>query len=175
MVMRRINNPGAVQQTKDQLVAGTLYNAYLKYSDVQTNGVAGGAASAATWHTRTLNTEDADTDNIGSLNSNRITLPAGAYYVHVICPARKVDAHRAKIYNVTAASDLLNGTNAYSASADGVVTNAVVSGKFTLSQTSEIEVRHYCVTAAATDGLGVVASISGQPEYYTTIDIWRFA
>lgn len=175
MTMRRINNPGAVQQTKNQLVADTLYNAYLKYSDVQANGVAGGAASAATWHTRTLNTEDSDTDNIGSLSSNRITLPPGTYFVNAVCPARKVDAHRAKIYNVTTAADLLNGTNAYSASTDGVVTNAVVSGKFTLTQTSEIEVRHYCVTAAATDGLGVVASIAGQSECYTTIDIWRFS
>jgi len=161
------------QSVKAYVDSSVLYDAYLMYSEVQASNTAGGGATAGSWQTRTLNTEDADTDNIGSLSSNQITLPAGTYVCKASAPAYKLDEHKIRIYDTTNTTTLLLGTSEYISGAIAIAGRAFVSGEFTLGGEVAIEVQHYCNRTQAANGFGYPCNIASVNEVYTTIEIWR--
>lgn len=143
--------------------------------DQKASGTAGGAASATTTATRTLNTLVRNNGTLGTLSSNAITLPAGTYYAEWSTPGYRCDAIQSRLYNQTDASVIGTGTAVFSESgASGATATSEGSVTFTISGSKAVRVEMYSRTARATDGLGVAAS-SGFGEVYSRLCIWRIA
>jgi len=146
---------------------------YVKVSDQKTNAD-GGTFSAGAWQTRTLNTEDNDAGGLCSLSSNQITLAAGTYRCLISCPAYRVDAHAARLYNVTGSALLLMGTAEYTWYNNMLVTTrSVISGQFTVAAGQALEVQHYCTKTHATIGFGSKVFSDATPNIYTVAEFWK--
>jgi hypothetical protein len=144
---------------------------YVHIVDRKTAGTDGGTFTNAADRTRDLNTIMSDTAGIASLSSNQITLQAGTYRCAIQCPCDAVNQHRAWLFNVTDSVEVLGGTN-------GLATNldwSYIKGKFVLTGTKVLEVRHRCRTTASTNGFGAaVNSFFTVPfEVYTTAEFWK--
>jgi hypothetical protein len=155
-----------IWQIEDQVaevVTGTLIT-----REEQTANTSGGSSSAATWHTRTLNTTPTNTIAGASVASNQITLPPGTYEIDATTPSYRGNRSTARLRDTTGAADLIIGTNAYSTNSAGANTSArnTIKGRFTLTTTSVLELQTYIQTAFATRGLGVEAN-AGVVEVYS--------
>jgi len=136
------------------------------------SGVGAGDFNSGAWRTRNLDTEVTTDISGASLSSAQLTLPAGTYYIDASAPAFKVNQHRAKLYNITLASDIMLGTSTISESmSDQTDSRSHVSGNFTLNTTTIIELQHQCTTTKATNGLGIAGSFG--EEIYTDCKIWK--
>lgn len=142
--------------------------------DEKTASTTSGDFNAAAWQVRVLNQVKTNTITGASLASNQITLPAGTYWVQASAPAYRVDRHQAKLYNATTTADLLLGTAEYSANAADYAGNrSFVSGAFTLSATSAVELRHYAGTTKTNNGLGIETTWG--TTVFAQVIIWRTA
>jgi len=142
--------------------------------DEQTSGTGGGTCSTS-WITRTLNTTVINDLAGASLGSNRITLPAGTYWIQWSTPAWQTAGHRSKVRNITAATDLGFSESAYSWSGGYAVDHSYARGaaKFTLAASSALEIQQNCAAAGPTGtGMGYPAS-RGIAEIYTQVQIWQ--
>jgi len=147
---------------------------YVCVIDQKSSGTNGGTFTTGAWRTRTLNTEQADTDGLCSLSSNQITLAAGVYRCHISCPAWDVLSHQARLYNVTATALVLQGTTAYtnpSAWSGGVQSRSFIIGQFTIAAAQALEVQHRGGQTANTYGFGPSSSMGA--ETYTVAEFWR--
>ena len=152
-------------------VTGNAIGFYFHARDQKTSGTNGGSTSAGAWHTRDINTIIKNA--IGaSLVSNRITLPAGTYYVRATMPAYSNGRVRAAIYNYTDGTYLLYGPTAYTPSGTDAWAAITLCGVITVNASKAIELRMYSQSAHAT-GMGLAASISGVPECYSEVEIWK--
>lgn len=150
----------------------TFYEAYVKASEVQSSGTAGGTFTAGDWRTRVINTEDDDEESIASIATNQITLPAGTYRCLISCPGFRCSLHQARLYDITGSAVLLTGTSEYSYSDSwAAVTRSMITGRFTLSESSALEIQHRCSSSRSTDGLGRAGSFGD--EVYTVAEFWR--
>lgn len=143
--------------------------------DQKPTGTTGGANIAASYQTRTLNTEIISNIKGASLLSNKITLPPGEYFIEATCPAYRVNRHRIALYNVTSASYDVFGNSGYTDqfTTAGVVAYATLSAQISVSVVTEFELRHYTEALEGTTvGLGVDVS-DGNPEIYSEIKIWK--
>jgi hypothetical protein len=146
---------------------------YVKVSDQKTNA-SGGTFTQDGWRTRTLNTEDTDDGSLCSLSSNQITLAAGTYRCLISCPAYRVNAHAARLYNVTGSALLLMGTAEYTwYDSVLVTTRSVISGQFTVAAGQALEVQHYCTKTYATIGFGSKVFSDATPNIYTVAEFWK--
>lgn len=147
---------------------------YILIQDQKSSGTAGGTFTSGAWRTRDLNTEVSDSGNHASVASNQITLAAGTYQFRISAPALYVNAHQAKLYNVTDSSDVALGQTSQSCpTGNGDVTCSVISGVFTISSAKVFEVRHQCVSTEASDGFGFGASWG--TNIYTSCEFWKTA
>ncbi len=146
---------------------------------------------ATTWTQRTLNTVKTNNIASASLSSNRISLPSGTYLIDATVPAM-LDAdtgsseslmHKAKLYNVTATTDLVIGTLEYGSFSISVVgeggsvmlarssTPSRVRGYFTIASTSNVELRTWasvdCEGGPNGDSEGSAVSV------LTDVLIWK--
>jgi len=147
---------------------------YVCVIDQKAQGTNGGTFSTGAWRTRTINTEQADTDGLCSLSSNQITLAAGVYRCHIGCPAWDVLSHQARLYNVTASALVLQGSTAYtnpSAWSGGVQSRSYIIGQFTIAAAQALEVQHRANTTCASVGFGVAANFGA--EIYTVAQFWQ--
>ena len=134
----------------------------------------GGTFTSGAWRVRDLNASKTNTITGASLASNQITLPAGTYWVHATAPAYRASRHRAKLYNTTGAADVLLGTSTYSGpGAYSAATLSFLSGQFTLTATSVLELQHRCETTNAIHGFGVESNFG--TEAYSDVVIWKTA
>lgn len=141
-------------------------------SDVKTSGTAGGSSLAATYQTRTLNTEDDQSDFL-TLSGSQFTLPAGEYIIEGSAPAYAAGLHKARIRNVTDSTTVLMGQSAYSTSTTPFsMTHSNVYGRFSISASKTFELQHYTNAALATTGLGLAAS-TGESEVYSQLKITK--
>lgn len=145
---------------------------FLHIQDQKAANTQGGTATSGSFQTRTLNTAVTNTITGASLGSNQITLPAGTYYLEAECPAYAVLQHKAILYNVTDAANVLIGTSGYAASTDNGHDQSFVKGRFTIAGTKVLEIRHRVNTTNADDGFGI-ASNFGVNEVYTDVRIWK--
>jgi len=146
----------------------------LHVRDEKAQNTSGGTFTSGAWQTRVLNTSKTNTIMGASLGSNQITLPAGTYWVHATAPAYRASRHRAKLYNTTGAADVLLGTSTYSGpGAYSAATLSFLSGQFTLTATSVLELQHRCETTLATHGFGVESNFA--TEVYSDVVIWKTA
>jgi hypothetical protein len=146
---------------------------YILIRDEKTQSTHGGTFTTGAWRTRDLNTEVVDTGSHASVGSNQITLAAGTYRCHIVCPAAGVFNHRAKLYDVTNAADILLGSSscAHADAGNFTVSESYIIGRFTLTGSTVLEVRHNCGVTNATLGFGVAAGFG--TEYYTIAEFWK--
>lgn len=146
------------------------------FSDVKSSATAGGALDSSSPNIRDLNTTVVNNITGCSLASNKVTLPAGTYYVRGTAPAWRVDGHQIKLYNDSDSSDVIYGTAEYSPSAAATVsqTSSRIEGYFTIASSKDFEIRHYVATTRATNGAGVGVP-SGNNVTFATIFIQKVA
>lgn len=144
------------------------------FREEQTSGTNGGASTATTWTTRTLNATQYNGITGASLSTNQVTLPAGTYKVHALVPIFRGAQSKARIYNVTDASVTLLGISTYPDNGtDGDQIELQVMGVFTIAGAKAFAVQYYVTAAKTTDGLGVAASAG--TEVYTTVMFEKIA
>lgn len=147
----------------------------LHVRDEKASGTQGGGATSGSWATRVLNTVLTNEISGASLTADEITLPAGTYEVDGSAPAARVNQHKARLYDVTAAAVILYGTNAIAASPEDGDNRSFIRGRFTLTTTSVVRVEHRVETTAATTGFGFGAAALGGNEVYTDLMIRKVA
>lgn len=139
----------------------------LHIQDQKASGTNGGTCTSGAWRTRDLNTEVTDTI-LSTLSSNQFTLPAGSYDIQARAPAFNTNNHKAKLYNITDAADVLIGTSEYSSNGAYAQTSSVIMGRFTIASQKTFEIQHRCSLTASTTGFGVPSSLS-VVEIYTDV------
>lgn len=179
-ILAMVQDGGSVQGDIDLIKAyfDTLYGpkiSYVKLSETQAANTQGGTFTAGSFATRTLNTEDSDSDSICTLSGNQFTLQAGTYRIRATAPAFAVASHKAKLRNITDSSDTLIGTSEFTSTVTQVVTTpSTVAGQFTIAGAKVFEIQHRCETTKATNGYGVASNLGGS-EVYTVVEIWKVA
>lgn len=146
---------------------------YLKYTNTQANTTAGGTATSGSWLILTLNTENFDTSAIGSISSNKVSIPAGTYEVRASSPFCYCNRGRIKLYNSTDSADIILGTNAYAAAGtDTGYDTSTLCGQFTITGTKEVSLYYRVQTTQATNGLGLPMNW-GEVEVYATLELLK--
>ena len=146
----------------------------LYIEDQKANNTQGGSSVAGAWTQRNLTQVVTNSISGASLASNRITLPAGTYFVEASAPAYLSNQHKLKLYNYTDSIDILIGSNEYSVNSTGVMTRSHLKGVFTLDAQHEVELRHYVASTYASQGFGVATNM-GVIEVYSQIEIRKTA
>ena len=136
------------------LVAGGVLP-ILHVRDEKTASTSGGASSATTDNVRDLNTVVTNEITGASLGSNRITLPAGTYFIEASAPAFLTNRHRIFFYNITDSAVALLGINKYADSTASAFNTSDLTGRLTLAAEKVLELRHYTESARSSNGLGV--------------------
>jgi hypothetical protein len=151
-----------------------VFGIYLLHIQHQEDsGVSGGDFISGDWRTRPLNTVLTNEIAGASLNANQITLPAGTYFILAKSGAFYVNIHKAKLYNVSDAEDVLIGTSEYvSVSGNPVHSFSVVNGRFSIDAPKTFELQHRCGQDKTLDGFGA-ASFFDVTEVYADVLIWK--
>ncbi len=125
------------------------------------DGVDGGPITSNTWNTAPLNTVLTNNITGASLSSNQVTLPAGNYFVldSYSC-AFNCGSNQAKLQDTTGATELVTGESGRSFTEDGGQEGSRISGEFSLSVSSVLEIQHNCSSNKSTDGFGNASSFS---------------
>jgi hypothetical protein len=166
------------QQSVKAYVDGFAARDYLHVRDEKASGTAGGTFTAGAWQTRTLNTQKTNTISGASIDTGTsvVTLPAGTYDVRARLPASRVNAHIARLYNITGAAVLVGGTTGNTNSSGAyAMDSSHVNGRFTLAGITTIRLEHYCANTIATNGWGIPANLASTTEVYAEMEIWKVA
>lgn len=155
-------------------VGAGLYSDYIHIRDEKADNTDGGTFTLGAWRTRDLNTELDDTGEDAALAANQITLEAGTYRCLISCPAYRVDAHKARLYNITDGATILGGTSERAAAAITATNKSIIVGRFTIAAQKVLEVQHYCIASMTTSGFGWAANV-GVNEVYTEVELWKEA
>lgn len=123
----------------------------------------GDYAGGGVWTTRPLTTVITNTITGASLASNQVTLPAGTYKVRARSPMFRVNQNTSRIYDVTNAVTLLEGSSTYSN--DLCDSNSWVEGQFALAGTAAIA--HQAAAGATRTG-----NAFGHSSGYGSYDIY---
>jgi len=139
-----------------------------------------GDFDSGAWRTRPLNTVLDNNISGASLSNDQIELPAGTYYVEASAPARGVDEHMVRLQNISDGTLLLSGTSELARSRTAGNTEqsrSMLSGRFTLSGPTAIELQHQCQATKNGNGLGTPAGRIFQVshETYADIRIWKLS
>ena len=118
----------------------------LHIRDEKAQNTGGGAFANGAWRTRDLTVVKTNEIAGASLAANRITLPAGIYWVEWSAPGYQVDIHQSKLYDISGAADLIIGTSAYSSVLVNINDHSFGKGRFTIAVESLIELQHRCST-----------------------------
>ena len=151
-------------------VTGNAIGQYFFVRDERPSGTNGGSTTSGAWQTRVLNTAK-NSCSWASLANNRITLPAGKYYIKAEIPVLCGNGSRAAVYDNTHASYLAYSPSCYSSSGDSTSVLISLQGEITLAAQADIELRMY-VQASHANGCGT-ASSSGAPEVYSEVRVWK--
>jgi len=140
-------------------------------ADVKAYNVNGGSSSATTWHTRDLNTELDDPENIVTIASNQFTLQAGTYLIEWSAPSYATHRSPTRLQNITDSTTDSEGTSAYNVV--DATTISIGAKVITLTSAKSFEIQHYTTAAVATIGLGVSSNVSGQNSVFTLVKIHK--
>ena len=156
---------------------GKFESALLHVRDEKSSGTDGGTninGSPSTFEPRTLNTVLTNEISGASLASNKITLPAGTYFIYARVPAFCVDRHKSRLRNVTDSSDTLIGSNQYFTPSVNVGGDSWIIGRFTIAGTKDFEIQYRNQSVRTNEGLGLGVGY-GVLEVYTDVQIWKVA
>jgi len=148
--------------------------ALLYIEDQKPANTQGGTSVAGAWTQRVLNTVVTNSISGASLASNRITLPAGTYFVEASAPAYGSSRHKLKLYNYTDSTDILIGSSEQVYYGADVQTRSHVKGPFTLDAQHEVELRHRVENGFTAAGFGIESNM-GVIEVYSQIEIRKIA
>lgn len=144
--------------------------------DVKAATTAMQTLTASVWTTRVLNNLVDPTGIVTSLASNQFVLPAGKYFISARCPVMSgvsgISFHKAALYNVTDAANILIGTTERTLSPSGSshTGNSVVEGHFTLTAAKTLDIRHIVGTTYSAEA---APNFSSTDEIYTTVVITK--
>lgn len=152
-------------------MANALARGYALLQDVRTNDTDGGTFTAGSWVTRALGSAPVVNYKscVSNLAANVFTLPAGKYLIQGRAPAFSVNFHRCRLWNVTDATEVAQGTTEHSGNGQ---TSSEVTALVSLDGAKAFRLEHRCGTNQATNGLGNAANF-GSPEVYAQVQIWR--
>ena len=143
------------------------------FEDRKASGTEGGTFTSGAWRTRDLTSFVSEIPG-AALSSNQITLPAGRYYVRARAPVYRVDQHKARLYNVTAAEAALTGTSEFSGdSSANSSTPSVLSGRLDLVTETVLELQHRCQKTYSPNGFGVASNLPDTDEIYSVVEVRR--
>ena len=156
-------------------VTGTAYDSKLLHiRDEKTSSTQGGTATAGDDQIRDLNTVVTNEITGASLGSNRITLPAGTYYIEAWAGKYQTDMNRAFLYNQSDSSVTILGHSNFSDDNNQGYMISFVKGRFTIAAQKLFEIRHYGEKAQSNNGLGISVADS-RTNVYTDVQIWKVA
>lgn len=143
--------------------------------DVKSQNTAGGAASAATWHKRDLNSINMQHPvGTATLSSNEVTVGPGVWLFQWEAPAYAVNLHKTRLWNVTDSTSLSYGSIERANSSQSNLTWSRGWCLAVFDDPKTLFIEHYTVSARATDGLGPPLNLSGIDEYYASLMGIRF-
>ena len=167
-------NGSAVSLGGSASVNGIFETQLLHVRDEKATGSHGGTASALTDNVRVLNTVVTNEITGASLGSNRITLPAGTYFIDAWAYAYSIDMHRAMLYNQSDSSVTILGHSSFANDTTQGYAPSFVRGRFTISAQKLFEIRHYTEKTGSGVDLGVDTNDS-RTNVYTDVQIWKVA
>jgi hypothetical protein len=145
-------------------------NAFIHAQEQQAGGTQGGTFTNGAWRVRTLNTVLVNHITGASLASDKITLPAGRYFVHANAPAYNINQHQARLFDNTGNVALLYGPGEYCFNTQS---RAFVSGEFTLAVQSDVRLEHRSNATGGTASFG--NAVSWSTEVFSEVIIWKLA
>jgi hypothetical protein len=169
-----VSDAGTIKRIDFSHIQGVYESQLLHVRDEKSTGSAGGDASATTDNVRVLNTVVTNEISGASLGSNRITLPAGTYFIDAWAYAYQTDMNRAMLYNQSDSSVTILGHSNFSDDNNQGYSPSFVRGRFTISAQKLFEIRHYTEKANSGNGFGIDTDDS-RTNVYTDVLIWKVA
>lgn len=151
---------------------GNAIGQYFYARDEKPSGTSGGSATGAAWNTRDLNTVKINNISGVSLASNRVTLPAGKYYIRAQAPAAIVGRTCLRVYDTTNSAVLLDGPSMWTSNAYDGGSPTTAEGGITLAAQTVLELRMYAQNTNG-NGFGWATAISGRNEIYSEFRAWK--
>lgn len=133
-----------------------------------------GTFTQGAWTARDLNETVVNEITGASLDSNKITLPAGIFRIKASAPGFVVKCHRIRLWNNTDSSADLLGTSEASGywSASRLATScSMIIGYLTLTAAKDFYIQHRCSRTQSVFGLGKSAAFSGVDDVYSIVEI----
>ena len=135
--------------------------------DVKASGVDGGTFSSGSWITRDLNDLRGDSSFITIDGINTFTLDSGIYEISATAPARDVDQHQIRLYNVTDAASEVLGISIQSEVADPA---SSLNGIIRIDSQKTFRIEHRC-TSNGTSSFCLGTGVSWGENVYTQVRI----
>lgn len=169
-----ISDAGVLKRIDASLVGGAgAYESQLLHVNQEVgNGTDSMTLDNSTDNIRVLNTTKTNEITGASLSSNQITLPAGTYFCLASAPAYLTSNHQAHLYNVTDSTSPLVGTTEHAWNNGYTTTHSFVRGRFTISGTKVLELRHKVGQTRNTSGGGTGFG-NGYTDVYANVMIWK--
>lgn len=137
--------------------------------DVKLANVDGGTFTSGSWQTRDLNDLRGDSSFITIDGSTTFTLDSGIYEISASAPARNVNQHQLRLYNVTDAVSEVTGTAVQSASA---TPESFLTSVISINAQKTFRIEHRCTsTNNSSDARGV--AIGWGENIYTQVRIQK--
>lgn len=194
---------GSFQQVPAAAIAAAgvlVFQAQLYHiRDERSSGTDGDNQTNNTWNTRALNTEKTDELTI-TTSSNQMSLVAGTYFIEVEATSyfegtsdnggTNTVTSALRLRNVTDSTTILvgQGGGRFRTNDDGggnrqsqfINVPVVMSGRFTLAGTKNVEVQNWISTSLGSANIPIVnkggkAVSSGENEVYTDVKLWKIA
>jgi len=143
-------------------------------------GTTGGTFTADAWRTRAINAVKCNNIIGASLSGLfAVTLPSGIYFADGYATGYQVEAHCARLFNITDSAELVIGTMAFTNKSYGCENFAKMSGIFSIDETKAIEFQHICDTTMATYGFGgrsaTTFTMASEVNIYSDLKIWKLS
>jgi hypothetical protein len=156
-------------------LGGQILTTVLHVEEQQASGTAGGTFTSGSWQVRALNTTVLNTISGASLSADTITLPAGTYDINAYGVANQVNSHMIRFQNTTSSSTVFFGSSGVANTGTTDNTYSLITGRFTLSGTTTLQLQHQCQNSSSGNGLGFAAGFSGANETYSSVFIEKVA
>lgn len=159
--------------------SGGLASKVVVGQNQQTNGTAGGGATAGSYQIYPINTSvlnELSGEGVAFSGSAAFTIgpfPAGTYDVHAVVPFHLVARARLRLWNTTDGAVVTGLTSdTIRATTTNEIKSASLRGRFVITSAKSFRLEFRVETTRATDGLGQAASFT-ETERYGFITIAR--
>lgn len=136
------------------------------------SGINAGGSISSTWNERKLNTTLINEIPGSSLVNNKVTLPAGRYYIEADATQYLVTKTALEVRD-SSDNTLLDYSNWTASSPSYGLGVSPLAGEMTLASATTIGLFQYTTTTRASDGLGSQIGVAGRDEVYVNLKIWQ--